>query len=171
MQWYGWDSAHATWHGPNALSEGTQPSRTLLNALRSAQGSWFGPVCASGEDSARFFTVIHDLSDCALSIIYCDESKIGPAEVVVVMPASRRERLRPEFAFEFLAFCRFLNVVHAGHECQVHEAIAQGISETAAEDDLVFSFSSGLWPSDLDHVLSRCVEKVAVSVSRWLAPA
>ena len=171
FQLYGWDSKHTTWHGPNALSEDVRPSARLLKSLQSAIGtSWFGPLacCSSEPEAARFFTLIHDLNDCAMSVIYCDESKAGPAEIVAVIPAGRRVRIRPDFAFEFLAFCRFLGVVDAGHECQVHDAIAAAIAEAPLGDHLVFSFSSGLWPDDLDHVLSYCVEKVAVTLCKWL---
>ena len=171
VQLYGWDSKHTAWHGPNALSKGVKPSSRLLKSLQAVSGkSWFGPLacCSAEQESARFFTLIHDLSDCAVSIIYCDESKAGPAEIVAVIPAGRRACVRPDFAFEFLAFCRFLGVVDAGHECQVHDAIAAGIAEAPAEDHLVFSFSSGMWPEDLDHVLSCCVEQVAVSLCKWL---
>jgi hypothetical protein len=56
------------------------------------------------ERSNRFFILVHDLPDSAVASIYCDESKTGPAELVAVIPASRRSELREDFAFEFLAF-------------------------------------------------------------------
>ena len=77
--------------------------------------------------------------------------------------------LRDEFAFEFLAFARFLGSVSAGAELQVHEAIASALAEPNRTDTLVFSISSGLWPSsDLHPVLSCCVEKLTVTVCHWL---
>jgi hypothetical protein len=111
---------------------------------------------------------VHDLSDCAIASIYCDESKAGPAEILAVIPAHRRAHLRSEFAFEFLAFASFLGSLSAGAELQVHDAIASAIADQSDSTTLVFSISSGLLPSDLDPVLSCCVEKVAVTLCQWL---
>jgi hypothetical protein len=132
--------------------------------------SWYGKVscCTSGGPATRFFVLVHDLSDCAIASIYCDESKAGPAEVLAVIPAGRRAHLRNEFAFEFLAFARFLGSLSAGAELLVHDAIASAIADQSDSKTLVFSISSGLWPSDLDPVLSCCVEKVAVTLCQWL---
>ncbi|HTP31503.1 MAG TPA: hypothetical protein VMJ75_04965 [Candidatus Acidoferrales bacterium] len=168
---YGWDSRSQTWHGPNALGPGAGPDRRLLQSLRAAPGnSWYGAVsCGSaGERATRFFVLVHDLSDCAVASIYCDESKAGPAEIVAVVPASRRARLREEFAFEFLAFARFLGALGAGDEVQVHDAIAAACTEHRDARAVVFSMSSGIWPRDLDPVLSCCVEKIAITLCEWL---
>jgi hypothetical protein len=111
---------------------------------------------------------VHDLSDCAIASIYCDESKAGPAEILAVIPADRRSHLRDEFAFEFLAYARFLGSLSARAELQVHDAIASAIADQRDSKTLVFSISSGLWPSDCDAVLSCCAEKIAVTVCQWL---
>ncbi|MGO9256784.1 MAG: hypothetical protein ACLQU1_10845 [Bryobacteraceae bacterium] len=168
---YGWDSRSETWHGPNELDGGSLPDRRLLQALRAAPGrSWYGPVScgASGGPASRFFALVQDLSDCAVALIYCDETKAGPVEILAVVPADRRSRLRDEFAFEFLTFAHFLGSLNAGAELQIHDAIASAIADRGESEALVFSISSGLWPSDLDPVLSRCVEKVAVTLCEWL---
>src|SRR5215472_17038139 len=107
MVWYGWDARTETWHGPNTLNLAAAQARRLLLKLQATPGhSWYGPIrcCAPGEPEARFFALVHDLSDCALAMIYCDESRMGPAEILVTIPPDRRARLRPDFAFEFLAF-------------------------------------------------------------------
>jgi len=111
--------------------------------------SWYGPVnCLSGrEPVTRLFVLVHKFADCATAMIYCDESTTGPAEILVVLPAQRRSRLRPEFVFEFLSFVRFLGAVDAGAELHVHDAITAAIAETRGSDSLIFSISSGLWPS------------------------
>ena len=164
---YGWDSRTETWHGPNELSAGIAPDRRLLGALRNAPGkSWYGTVSCADRGS-RFFAMVHDLDDCGMAAIYCDESKVGPAEIVAVLPGHRRARLRDEFAFEFLAFARFLGAVGPGAELQVHEGIGAALAEHG-DSTIVISISSGMWPGDLDAVLSRCVEKVAVTVGEWL---
>lgn len=168
---YGWDSQSETWHGPNELDRRSPPDNRLLHALRNVSGkSWYGPVHCRESDApaARFFALVHDLSDCAIASIYCDESKAGPAEILAVIPASRRPHLRDDFAFEFLAYARFLGSLSAGADLQVHEGIATAIADQRDSTSLVFSMSSGLWSSDLDPVLSRCVEKIAVTLCWWL---
>jgi hypothetical protein len=87
---------------------------------------------------------------------------------VVVIPPGRRASLRPDFAFEFLSFARFMGAAGAGAELQIHDGVAAGISAAGATDTLVFSISSGMWPQDLEPVLSRCVEKVAMAMCQWL---
>ena len=170
MHLFGWDSRSETWHGPNELAC-TLPDGRLLKALRSAPAkSWYGTVncCTLGGPPARFFALIHDLSDCAIAVIYCDESKAGPAEILAVIPAERRTHLRDEFAFEFLAFARFLGSLSPGADLKVHDALASAIADRRRSEGFILSISSGLWPSDLDIVLSACVEKVAVTLCQWI---
>jgi hypothetical protein len=171
VQWYGWDVPSRTWHGPSQLGLAAVRNQRLDDALQASHGpSWFGPVSCSvpGEPAARFFVVVNDLSDCAVATIYCDESKTGPVEIVAVIPAGRRSRLRPEFAFEFLAFSGFLRSLGDGVECEVSEAIAAALVEAPVSDSLVFSITTGLWAGDLDYILSRSVEQTAMAVLRWL---
>lgn len=171
IQLYGWDSRQEIWSGPNELSSVCAGSQRLAAEFRTAPGrSWYGPVTGLTPDEPedRFFALVHDLGDCAVAMIYCDESKAGPAEIVAVLPAGRRSTLRPEFAFEFLAFAGFLGAVGKGGETVVHEGIESAVAETSASDALVVTISSGLWASDLDHVLSGCVQRVAIAMLRWL---
>jgi hypothetical protein len=174
VQLYGWDLRSRTWHGPSELnSAGVRPHR-LTAILKNAAGpSWFGPMTctATGELAGRFFLVIHDLPDCALALIYCEESKAGPVEILAIVPAERRSRLRPEFAFEFLAFAGFLGSLGDGAEFEVGEKIDNALAETSSADSLVFSISTGLWGSDFDCVLSKCVEQTSFAVLRWLRRA
>jgi hypothetical protein len=123
---------------------------------------------ASGEPAGRFFAVVHNLPDCAAAMVYCDESKAGPAELVVVIPAERRSRLRAEFAFEFVAFASFLGCIGAGADLPIHDWIVNAIAETDPSDSLVLTISTGLWTIDLDYMLSRCVEKIAIAMLLWL---
>ncbi len=175
IQLYGWDLRSRTWHGPCELDFAAARPHRLTEALANVSGrSWFGPVTCSvpGEPACRFFVVIHDLKDCAVSTIYCEESKAGPVEIVAVIPAERRSRLRPEFAFEFLAFAGFLGSLGGGDaELEVSEGVTTALEESSVTDSLVFSISTGLWTSDLDHVLSRCVEQTTIAVLRWLRKA
>ncbi len=168
---YGWDARSQLWHGPNELGE-CAPDKRLLQALRATPGSsWYGPVncCgSSGSPGGRFFALMHDLSDCAMAALYCDESKAGPAEILVVIPADRRAHLREEFTFEFLSFARFLGTLSAGAELQVHEGITAALASESGPTTCVFSISSGLLSDDLDLVVSHCAEKVASTLCCWL---
>jgi hypothetical protein len=169
---YGWDSRTGTWSGPTGLGSAGRASTRLLNTLRTVQGrSWFGPMrCASpGEPPARFFVTVHHLEDCAVAMVYCGDSKAGPAEVLAVIPAEFRSRLRPEFAFEFLAFASFLGGIGESAAITVQDRIAAAIEESSAADSMVFSLCTGLWPSDRDPVLSQCIETIAMSLLPWLA--
>ena len=170
VQLYGWDSRSQSWNGPNELGRGSTGTQKLYDSLRGAPGqSWYGPVnCSASGEPGRFFALVHALRDCGVAMVYCDESKSGPAEIVTVIPAAQRGRLRPEFAFEFVAFAGFLGSIGPGADLAVNDCIEAALAETAPDDALVFSISSGLWTSDLDHVLSRCVEKVAMAMLRWL---
>ena len=127
-----------------------------------------GKVAAPGGPATRFFVLVHDLADCAIASIYCDESKAGPAEILAVLPADRRSHLRDEFAFEFLAYAGFLGSLGAGAELHVHDAVASAIADQHDSKTLIFSISSGLWPNDCDAVLSCCAEKIAVTLCQWL---
>ena len=170
VQWYGWDARSATWHGPSQLGLSAARSPRLEDALLGAHGpSWFGPVSCSapGELATRFFILAHHLPDCAVAMIYCEESKAGPAEIFAAIPAEWRSRLRPEFAFEFLAFAGFLHSLGGGVECALSESITAALAEAPATDSLVFSISTGLWAGDQEDVLSRCVEQTAMAVLRW----
>jgi hypothetical protein len=170
IQLYGWDARCESWHGPNELSPSHSGSQRIFDALKNAPGkSWYGPVnCSTWGESSRFFTIVHDLGDCALATVYCDESKTGPAEIVVVIPAWRRSGLRPEFAFEFLAFATFLGSVNPSAGLEVHERLGAALAETEPSDSLVFSISAGLWPGDIEGALSQCVEKVVTATLRWM---
>jgi hypothetical protein len=169
---YGWDSRTGTWSGPTGLGPAGPASRRLLNTLRAMpRTSWFGSLrCSSpGDQPASFFTLVHRLEDCATAMLYCGDSKAGPAEVLAVIPAELRPRLRPEFAFEFLAFASFLGAIGESTAVNVQDRITAAIEESSAEDSLVFSLCTGLWPSDRDPVLSRCIETVAMGLLPWMA--
>jgi hypothetical protein len=142
-----------------------------VQALEAAPGrSWYGPVnCGSaGEAPTRFFSVIHALCDCAVATIYCHDSRTGPVEIVAVVPPEMRARLRADFAFEFVAFARFLGALSEEAALTVHDQMEAAIRESESSEALVFSIGTGLWNSDLDHVLSCCVEKIALSMLEWV---
>lgn len=171
-QLFGWDSRTGTWSGPTGLGWAGAASKRLLNALRDSHGnSWFGPLrCSSpGEPATHFFVVIQRLEDCAVAMVYCADSKTGPVEVLAVVPSGSRSRLRSEFAFEFLAFASFLGAIGEAAAVTLQDRIAAAIQESSADESLVFSLCTGVWPSDRDPVLSQCIETIAMSLLPWLA--
>jgi len=171
VQLYGWDSQGHIWHGPNELSANVGGLQRLTDSMLASPGrSWYGPVSCTvtGEQPGRFFVLAHKLRDCGVALVYCDESKTGPAEIVAVIPAAVRPRIRPDFAFELLAFCSFLCPAPEGADLAIHEGIAAAFTETSPADSLVFSIGSDLWVSDADHSLSLCIEKVASAMLRWM---
>ena len=160
------------WNGPTGLSFAAGASRRLVQALATAHGrSWYGPVNCNvrGEAPTRFFSLIHALGDCAVAMIYCHDSRTGPVEIVAVVPPEMRARLRTDFAFEFVAFARFLGALSEEAALSVHDLMDAAIRRSEPSEALVFSIGSGMWTSDLEHVLSYCVERVASSMLEWLA--
>jgi hypothetical protein len=170
MQFYVWDSRTETWSGPSSLDPHRDSGRLLASLQSAPGGSWYGRLnCGADGQEARFFVLIHALCDCALSLIYCDDSKTGPAEIVVTIPSDGGTRLRSDFAFELVAFARFLGGLDEGTALKVHDLIASAIADAQTGDALIFSISTGLWTSDLDYILSNCVERVATATLQWLA--
>jgi hypothetical protein len=169
---YGWDSRTGTWSGPTGLGSAGRASTRLLSTLCAMpRKSWFGSLkCSSpGEPPASFFAIVHRLDDCAMAMLYCGESKTGPSEILAVIPAELRSCLRPDFAFEFLVFASFLGAICESAAITVQARIAAAIEESSADDSLVFSLCTGLWPTDRDPVLSQCVETIAMSLLPWMA--
>jgi hypothetical protein len=170
MQLYQWDSGSQTWSGPSALDSIRVPRRLLASLLSAPGGSWYGRVkCDAAEQTARFFVLMHALHDCVLALIYCDDSKSGPAEIVVAVPPQKRKAVRPDFAFELVSFARFLGGLDEGGALKVHDLISAAIADSQPDDALIFSISTGLWSKDLDYLLSNCVEKVATAALEWVA--
>jgi len=102
-------------------------------------------------------------------MVYCNDSRTGPIEIVAVVPPKLRARLRSDFAFEFVAFAQFLGALREDGALTVHDLMSTVIRTAPPSEALVFSISTGLWTSDLDHVLSCCVEKIALSMLEWVA--
>ena len=101
-------------------------------------------------------------------MVYCDESKTGPLELIAVVPGERRALLRPDFAFELVAFASFLGSLGESAGLALSEGITAALAETPDTDSLVFSLCTGLWAGDLDYALSRCVEKIAAAMLDWM---
>ena len=168
---YGWDCETQSWNGPNELEYTLQGARRILQKLRNAPGAWYGKLSCSVPDEPplSFHTIIHDLGDAGLALIDMEDSTSGPMEVLAVIPNQRLARIRPDFAFEFLAFLRFLGG-HAsiGSELTIHDYI-QNTLDTDRESSLIFSINIGSIVPEVDIVLSRHIERLSMSMLQWLS--
>lgn len=168
---YGWDCESQAWHGPNELKYTLQGSRRILQKLRNTPGSWYGKLSCSVPDEPplNFHTIIHDLGDAGLAVIDMEDSPSGPLEVLAVIPKQRLARVRPDFAFEFLAYLRFLGGHSSfGSELTIHDCI-QNTLETDKESSLIFSINIGVIVPEVDIVLSKHIERLSMSMLQWLS--
>jgi len=167
---YGWDCETQAWHGPNELEYTLQGSRRILQKLRNTPGSWYGKLSCSVPDEPplSFHTIIHDLGDAGLAVIDLEDSPSGPLEVLAVIPHQRLSKVRPDFAFEFLAYLRFLGG-HAslGAELTIHDHI-QSTLESDRDSSLIFSINIGLIVPEIGIVLSKHIERLSMSMLQWL---
>ena len=100
------DSGAGAWHGPTELTFTLRGCGRILSQLRELPGSWYGKLRteAPEEPPLGFHVSIHDLGDAGLALLDIEGSPGGPLEVVLAIPAQRRARIRPDLAFEFVAF-------------------------------------------------------------------
>ena len=168
---YGWDSKSQGWYGPEELEYSLRGWRRLLDKLRTLPGSWYGRLTdrSPGQPPLSFCASIHDLGDSALGIIDLEGSPGGPLEVVAVVPGQRVKKLRPEFAFEFLAFLKFLEgAQNLGSELIIHDHIERVLKETDESRTLVFSIETRFVQSELHSVISAHVGKLTMSMVAWM---
>jgi hypothetical protein len=111
--------------------------------------------------------MVQDIGDAGLAVISMDGVSGGPAQVVVAIPASRLERLRADFAFEFVAFLRFIGAIEHSAELPVHDYIEPLLKQSGTS--LVFSIGSAVPVlDDIAIPLSEHVEKTAAAMLAWL---
>lgn len=167
---HGWDASSQSWRGPDELTFTLQNSQLLLRKLRSSKGVWYGKLGCSlhGERPASFYTSIHDLGDSAVAIIDVEDSNGSPVEVVAVIPHHRVPRIRPDFAFEFVAFLRFVRAAEAGSELLIHDYVEHTLQEVAGGSSLIFSID-GAVPPEMNLALSVHVERLSMCMLQWLS--
>ena len=172
IELHGWDAATQSWHGPDELAYLMAPGRAILNQLRKLPGSWYGRLRSGRrhELTLCLCASIHDLGDAALAVIDMEGSPGGPLQIVLVVPAQRLARVRPDLAFEFVCFVRFLEGPEtAGAELAIHDHI-QNVLERAAEPrTLVFSIEGRHVLPEYHIVLSEQAERVTMSMIAWTA--
>jgi len=168
---HGWDSRGQVWHGPDELACGLSGSRGILRKLRPLASSWHGKLRAQlpGQLSLDFWASIHDLGDAALAVLDLEGSPGGPLEVILVIPAHRRARIRKDFAFEFAAFLRFLEGPEtSGSELAIHDHVHSVLNEADAGTTLVFSIETRFLEREVQILIAEQVERLAMGMIAWM---
>jgi hypothetical protein len=172
IELHGWDAATQSWHGPDELAYNLAPCRGILNRLRKLSGSWYGRLRSHQrhELMLNFCASIHDLGDAGLAVIDMEGSPGGPLQIILVVPAQRLPRVRPDLAFEFVSFVRFLEGPETvGSELAIHDYIQNVLARVAEPKTLVFSLESRYVLPEYHIVLSEQAEKLAMSMIAWTA--
>ncbi|SPE34125.1 hypothetical protein SBA6_330020 [Candidatus Sulfopaludibacter sp. SbA6] len=172
IELHGWDSDASAWYGPDELAFRPDGCRHLVRRLLELPGSWHGMLRSKvpGEPRLALRASFHDLADAGLGTIDLDGSPGGPLQIVLVVPASRRTRIRPELAFEFASFLRFLDGPEAtGTELAIHDHIQRVLEQAAGAATLVFSIETrGILPEVRVH-LSQQAEKLIMAMIACMA--
>src|SRR5665811_2079687 len=102
---YGWNDQGGFWHGPTEIAPALNGTGSILLKLRNAPGTFHGKLRCSvpGLPRMDFQTTVYDMADAGLAMVHLDGFPHAPIGVVAVIPAHRRQHLRPEFAFGFVS--------------------------------------------------------------------
>jgi hypothetical protein len=168
---HGWDAAARAWHGPDELAFTLSGCRRILQKLRSLPGSWYGRLRGEtpGLPLLNFAACIHDLGDAGLGILDLEGSPGGPLQVVLVIPAHLRASVRPEFAFEFVSFTRFLEGPQTlGTELEIHDYIQRVLEEPGDPATLIFSLETRTVLPEIHLLLAEQAERLAMSMIAWM---
>ncbi len=88
---------------------------------------------------------------------------------MLVIPPQRREQLRPELAFEFASYLRFLEGPESqGVEMAIHDHVESAIRESDPETTLVISVETRFLTSEVHILIADAAEKLAMSLIAWL---
>ncbi len=172
VELHGWDSLARAWHGPTELTFTLRGCGRILSQLREMPGSWYGKLRteAPGELPLDFHVSIHDLCDAGLALLDIEGSSGGPLEVILAIPAQRRARIRPEMAFEFVAFLGFLRgLENPGSEMAMHDYIQRVLGEADELSTLVFSIETRFVVPESRLLISEQAERLAMSMIAWMA--
>lgn len=168
---HGWDATAEFWHGPTPLTRARGRGHAGAERIRNARSGFHGKLLCSvpGLPCLEFDTAVYDLMDIGVAIVHLDGAEGGPAGVIAVVPAARRERLRPEFAFEFVTLLSFFaGPSKAGSELAIHDYI-DAVVRTGAPGTQVFTVETAKLDPDVGIVLSAYFEDLASATVDWLA--
>lgn len=123
-----------------------------------------------GEPSFAFRASFHDLADAGLGTIDLDGSPGGPLQIILVVPVARRMRSRPELAFEFASFLRFLDGPEpSGAELAIHDHIERVLEQARGAATLVFSIETRSVVPEVRMHLSQQAEKLITAMIACMA--
>jgi hypothetical protein len=91
-------------------------------------------------------------------------------EVILAIPAQRRARIRPDMAFEFVAFLGFLRgLANPGSEMAIHDYIQRVLGEADEPCTLVFSIETRFVVPESRMLISEQAERLAMCMIAWMA--
>jgi len=172
IELHGWDARTQSWHGPDEIAYNIAPCRRILDQLRTLTGSWYGVLHSNhrSEMPLDIRAYLRDLGDAGLALLDIEGSPGGPLAILLAVPAERRPRLRPDFAFEFVSFLRFLEGPETvGSELALHDYIQNVLSQATAPKTQLFSIESAHVLPEYEIVLAEHSEKLAMSLIAWMA--
>jgi hypothetical protein len=172
VELHGWDSRAGAWHGPTELTFTLRGCGRILSQLRELPGSWYGKLRTEAPEELplSFHVSIHDLWDAGLALLDIEGSPGGPLEVIIAIPAQRRARIRPDLAFELVAFLSFLKgLENPGSEMAIHDYVQRVLEESDATSTLVFSIETRFVVPESRMLISEQAERLAMSMIAWMA--
>ncbi|MBZ5584965.1 MAG: hypothetical protein LAQ30_22695 [Acidobacteriia bacterium] len=172
IELHGWDSRSRAWHGPDEISFTLAGTRRILNKLRELAGCWHGKLQAQGPGvpPLTFCAQIYDLGDAGLATVDMEGSPAGPLEIMLAIPPQRRARLRPELAFEFASYLRFLEGPESqGVEMAIHDHVENAIRESDPATTLLISVEMRFLTPEVHILVADAAGKLAMSLIAWLA--
>ena len=167
---YGWNDQGGFWHGPTEIAPASNGTGSILRKLKNAPGTFHGKLRCTvrGLPGVDFHTTVYDLTDAGLAMVHLDGDLHAPIGVVAVIPAQRRRRLRPEFAFGFVSFLSFLGAAASpDSELAIHDYL-ETILKTDTASALVFTVEGAQLDSDTSIVTSAYFENLAIAMLEWL---
>ena len=115
-----------------------------------------------------FQTTVYDLTDAGLAMVHLDGFPHAPIGVVAVIPAQRRQHLRPEFAFGFVSFLSFLGAMASpDSELAIHDYV-ESVLRTDTASSLIFTMEGSQLDSDTSIVASAYFENLSIAMLQWL---
>jgi hypothetical protein len=168
---YGWNDEGGFWHGPTEIEPALNGTGSILRKLRNATGTFNGKLRCSvpGLPGMDFQTTVYDLTDAGLAMVHLDGFPHAPIGVVAVIPAQRRQHLRPEFAFGFVSFLSFLGATASpDSELAIHDYL-ESVLRTDTASALIFTMEGSRLDSDTSIVASAYFENLSIAMLHWLS--
>jgi hypothetical protein len=167
---YGWNDQGGFWHGPTEIEPGLHGTGSILRKLKNAPGTFHGKLRCSvpGLPSMDFQTTVYDLTDAGLAMLHLDGFPHAPIGVVAVIPAERRQHLRPEFAFGFVSFLSFLGAMATPDSELAINDYVENVLRTDTGSALIFTMEGSQLDSETSIVASAYFENLSMAMLQWL---